>query len=83
MKSEYMKPPEFFRDKGSFKQYEKDLERWERCTSVPAEQRGDVILLNIPSGHKLKEKLELEVGDKVKNAKNGVQIILEALDAMY
>ena len=83
MKSEYMKPPEFFRDKGSFKQYKKDLERWERCTSVPAEQRGDVILMNIPSGHKLKEKLELEVGDKVKDARNGVQIILEALDAMY
>ena len=25
MKSEYMKPPEFFRDKGSFKQYKKDF----------------------------------------------------------
>ena len=83
MKSEYMKPPEFFRDKGSFKQYKKDLERWERCTSVPAENRGDVILLNIPPGHKLKEKLELEVGDKVKDASNGVQIILNALEAMY
>ena len=83
VKNEYIKPPEFFKDKGSYKQYRKDLERWNRCTSIPAENRGDIILLNIPAGHKLKEKLELEVGEKVKGARDGVQIILSALDAVY
>ena len=55
-KSEYMKPPEFMVDKGNFKQYKRDLERWIRCTTLDKKKQGDVILLNIPSSNNVRDR---------------------------
>ena len=82
-RSEYTKPPEFLVDKSNFKQYKRDLERWLRCTTVEKKKQGDVILLNIPASHKLKERLEMEVGDSVIDNAEGAKLILTTLESIY
>ena len=57
-KDVYTKPPNFITDRTSFRQYKRDVERWVRCTSIDKKLLGDIILLNIPSNHLLKERLE-------------------------
>ena len=65
------RPPEFLKDKSQFKSYKRNLLRWERLTNVDPKNRGDLILLNIPEGNKLKEVLEQEVGDQVQDNPEG------------
>ena len=52
-------------------------------TTVDKKQQGDIVLLNIMAAHKLKERLKQDIGEKVVNNKNGVNLILEALEAIY
>ena len=40
-------------------------------------------MLNIPACHKLKERLEMEVGDQVINNEEGAQLILATLESIY
>ena len=82
-KNSYLRPPEFINDKLKFKQYKRDLERWVRCTSVEKKRQGDLILLNIPSTNKLKERLEQEVGERVIDNEDGVKLILDLLETIY
>ena len=82
-KSEYTKPPDFLKDASEFRQYEQDIKRWTRCTTVDKKKQGDVILLNIPPGNKLKEAVEFEVGDKVVDNPDGVKLILEVLEGLH
>ena len=63
----YAKPPTFMTDKQSFRQYKRDVQRWSRCTSVPKKKQGDIIILNIPPSHPLKERIEDDIGDQVIN----------------
>ena len=46
-------------------------------------QLGDIIILNIPANHPMKERLENEVGEQVIDNEDGVKLILEALDSVY
>ena len=64
MAGQNVKPPEFLKDISGWKQYKRNLERWDRCTSVDKKMRGDTVLLHIPDGHKLKERLERDLGIK-------------------
>ena len=54
-----------------------------RCTSVEKKRQGDLILLNIPSTNKLKERLEQEVGERVIDNEDGVKLILDLLETIY
>ena len=80
---QYTKPPDFMTEKGNFKQYKRDVQRWTRCTSVAKKHQGDVILLNVPPTHPLKERLENEVGEAVVDNEQGVQLILDTLESIY
>ena len=82
-KDRYIKPPEFVTEKSSFKQYKRDVERWQRYTSIPKEQHGDIILLHVPPTHPLKERLENEIGDAVIDNTEGVKLILNTLETVY
>ena len=80
---QYTNPPEFMTEKNSFKQYRRDVQRWIRCTSVDKRRQGDIILLNIPPTHPLKERLENEIGDEVIDNEDGVKLILDTLESIY
>ena len=82
-KDVYTKPPSFITDRTSFRQYKRDVERWVRCTSIDKKLLGDIILLNIPANHPLKERLENEVGEEIIDNVNGVDLILDAVEAVY
>ena len=79
----YSKPPDFMTDKRNYKQYRKDLLRWQRCTSVSKSKQGDIVLLYVPSNHPVKERLENECGATVVDNEKGVEEILKVLDAVY
>ena len=54
-----------------------------RCTSIDKKLLGDIILLNIPANHPLKERLENEVGEEIIDNEDGVDLILDAVEAVY
>ena len=73
-KSNSIQPPAFQSSKEQYKTYLSDLVRWQTCTSVPAARHADIIMINIPQNHKLKERLEQEIqngaeGDGIKAIK--------------
>ena len=80
---DYAKPPTFMTDKQSFRQYKRDVLRWVRCTSVPKKRQADIIILNIPATHPLKERIEDDIGETVIENENGVQLILDTLESVY
>ena len=82
-KDVYTKPPNFITDRTSFRQYKRDVERWVHCTSIDKKLLGDIILLNIPANHPLKERLENEVGEEIIDNEDGVDLILDAVEAVY
>ena len=81
--SMFMRPPEFLKDKAQFRQYKIEVKRWQRVTSVAKKDQGDIIMMSIPQGHKLKQGLELDCGEAVINDEEGVKKILDALELMY
>ena len=77
------KPPTFMADISQWVQYKRNLGRWSRCTSVAKKLQGEIVLLNIPDTHKLKERLELEVADTVTDNEAGLELIIKHFDAIY
>ena len=45
--------------------------------------RRDIILLNIPANYPLKDRLENEVGEEIIDNEDGVDLILDAVEAVY
>ena len=85
MASNYIiEPPGFISDTKSYATYKDDLERWARITGIPAENQADVVvhgLENHPSG--IKEKIIINIGDELKNNKDGIKSLLTFLDTIY
>ena len=80
---EYTIPPEFITEKGSFRQYKRDLERWARCTSVPKKNQADIILLHIPKHHPMKERLDDEIGTEIVDNERGMELLIKTLETIY
>ena len=79
-KSNFIQPPTFPTAKEQYKSYLADLVRWQRCTSIPKERQADVIMINVPQTHRLKERLEQEIGAK---PNEGLDAIKSVLKSMY
>merc|ERR1711923_139162 len=79
-----IKPPDLFISKDDLPQYERKLRRWSRACGIPPEQQGDVILIH-PSqtNPSLHDRLDREIGDKLQNNKEGVELILTSLKQWF
>ena len=80
-KSNSIQPPTFPSSKEQYKTYLSDLVRWQRCTSVPAARHADIIMINVPQNHKLKERLEQEIQNEAEG--DGIKAIKAVLKSIY
>lgn len=84
MASKNFEPPAFVSDTKTYEQYKEDVLMWSRITPVQKKIQAEVIVYNLeghPSG--IKEKIILNIGDKIKNADDGVQHLMVFLDTIY
>ena len=79
-----IKPPDLFVVKEDLNQYERKLKRWSRVCGVPPDQQGDIILSH-PSqtNPSLQDRLDREIGDKLQDNKDGVDLILSTLKQWF
>ena len=79
-----IKPPDLFVVKEDLNQYERKLRRWSRVCGVPPDQQGDIILSH-PSqtNPSLQDRLDREIGDKLQDNKDGVDLILSTLKQWF
>ena len=84
IQSSTIKPPDLFVAKEDLSQYERKLKRWSRACGIPPEQQGDVILIH-PSltNPSLHDRLDRELGDKLQNNKQGMELILSTLKQLF
>ena len=80
-KNSFIQPPTFPNSKEQYKHYLSDLIRWQRCTSVPKERQADVIMINVPQTHRLKERLEQEISKDSHG--DGLEAIKSVLKSIY
>ena len=77
-------PPSFVSDKKSYAEYKADVEMWSRITSLDAKVQAEMIVYRLegdPSN--IKEKIQTQIGDKLKDNENGIKVLLEFLDGIY
>ena len=77
--SKSIPPPEFI-ESMSWTDYKKEIEIWQALATLTAEKQGSCLYLSLKSKAR-KAALELDI-DNIKG-ENGVQLILERLDALY
>ena len=77
-------PPAFISESKSYSTYKNDLYMWSRITSVPAKNQAEVVVYGLeghPSG--IKEKITVNIGDKIKDADDGIDQLVKYLDSIY
>ena len=79
-----IKPPDLFVTKEDLPQYERKLRRWSRACGVDIKDQGDVVLLH-PSltNPNLHERLDREIGDKVQNNAESIDLIITTLKSWF
>jgi hypothetical protein len=77
-------PPAFVSETKTYEQYKKDLFMWSRITPVQKKLQAEVVVYNLeghPSG--IKEKIILNIGDKIEDADDGINQLIAFLDTIY
>ena len=82
--SRSFEPPAFVSETKSYEQYKKDLYMWSRITSIPKKNQAEVVVYNM-EGHRsrIKEKIVLNIGDKIESAEDGIDQLVKFLDTIY
>ena len=84
MTSRTYEPPAFVSESKSYSTYKTDLYMWSRITSVPVKNQAEVVVYGLeghPSG--IKEKITINIGDKIKDADDGIAQLIKYLDTIY
>ena len=74
-------PPPEFTESVSWTNYKKEIKIWQALTTSEAEKQGPCLYLSL-RGKAREAALELDI-DNIIKGENGVQLILERLDALY
>ena len=77
-----IEPLEFPKNLLEYQSYKKDVVKWSRCCGLDPEYQGDAILMKIPRSNAYKSHLENLIGDKCRNNKDGVKLIIESMDRL-
>ena len=84
MTSRTYEPPAFVSESKSYSTYKTDLYMWSRITSVPVKNQAEVVVYGLeghPSG--IKEKITINIGDKIKDAEDGIAQLVKYFDTIY
>lgn len=84
MTTRYFEPPTFMSETKTYETYKEDLYMWSRITSVPKKNQAEVVVYGL-EGHasRIKEKIVLNIGSKIKENDNGIQELIAFLDTIY
>ena len=78
-------PPAFISESKSYSNYKNDLYMWSRITSVPAKNQAEVVFYGL-EGHtsgKKEEEITVNIGDKIKEADDGIDQLVKYVDSIY
>ena len=84
MSSKVFEPPAFVSETKSYERYKDDLYMWSRITSVPKKNQAEVVVYSL-QGHSsgIKEKIVLNIGEKIKENDDGIKELVAFLDTIY
>ena len=79
-----LEPPSFVSEKKSYSTYKNDLRRWARITTVKKELQAEVVVYSL-EGHSsgIKEKIDVQIGEKLQGNDKGIDDLIEYLDTIY
>ena len=79
-----LEPPAFVNEKKSFAEYQKDLKRWSRLTSLDKKVQAEMVVYRL-EGHpsRIKEKITTQLGDILEDNEDGITKLLEFLANIY
>ena len=82
--SKMFEPPAFLSEAKNYDSYKEDLYMWSRITSVPKKNQAEVVVYGL-EGHSsgIKEKIILNIGDKIKENEDGIKELVTFLDTIY
>ena len=82
--SKSFEPPAFVSETKSYSEYKSDLYMWSRITQIPKKSQAEVVVYNL-EGHKsrIKEKVVLNIGEKIKDSEEGIDELIKFLDTIY
>ena len=84
MATSKFEPPAFISDTKTYADYKKDLYMWSRITGVAKKIQAEVVVYNLeghPSG--IKEKIIVNIGDKIQDKEDGIETLIKFLDTIY
>ena len=77
-----IKPPEFLNSKEEFPSYKRRLQRWSRSCGLDRALQGDVVLMYAGKSE-IAEMLDREIGEKLIENVEGVDLIIKTLENWY
>ena len=84
MSGKAFEPPAFVSESKNYATYKDDLLRWSRITNVVKKNQAEVVVYGLeghPSG--IKEKITVNIGDKIQDADDGIDELIKYLDTIY
>ena len=84
MANRYFEPPAFVDEKRSYSQYKEDLRMWSRITSIAKKDQAETAVYALrdhPSC--IKEKITVNIGEKIQSAEDGIDTLITFLDTIY
>ena len=82
--SKSYEPPAFVSETKSYSEYKTDLYMWSRITPVPKKSQAEVVVYNYDGDKsRIKEKVVLNIGDKIKESEDGIEELIKFLDTIY
>ena len=77
-------PPAFVSETKSYDEYKSDLYMWSRITPIPKKNQAEVVVYNLEGDRfRIKEKVVLNIGDKIKDSEDGIEELVKFLDTIY
>ena len=82
--SRFIEPPTFLSDSKSYAVYKSDLETWSIISGVDPMLQAETVVYRL-EGHpsRIKEKINTQIGTKLKDNANGLKELLTFLDGIY
>ena len=77
-----IRPPEFLSSKEEFPSYKRRLQRWSRSCGLEKALQGDVVLMYTGKSE-IAEMLDREIGEKLIENVEGVDLIIKTLENWY
>ena len=84
MASITIEPPAFISETRSYAEYKADLKLWSRITTLAPDVQAEMVVYRL-AGHSsgIKEKIQIQIGEKLEGNKEGMNELIKFLDTIY